>query len=103
MKADEIREGDPEDMLIMYTTFGTFGKIPQESNPLELSFDFMTVYGKPYSETIEIAPVFETEDAILRQWLLIEKVIEIPEPPKSANGFDPGLKEWNEEHIDIII
>ena len=103
VKADEIREGDPEDMLIMYTTFGTFGKIPQESNPLELSFDFMTVYGKPYSETIEIAPVFETEDAILRQWLLIEKVIEIPEPPKSANGFDPGLKEWNEEHIDIII
>lgn len=101
-KTSEVKAGE-EDIMVIYNTFGTFGKIPQSSNPLEITFDFMTVYGTPYTETLEIEPVFQTEDAIKRQWLLIEKTIVIPEPPRTSGGFNPAVEDWGDKHIDILI
>lgn len=91
---------------ILYTTFSTFGKLPEEINNLEMTFDFMTTYGKPYSETIDITPVFSTPEAREKQWLLLDHTIRIPEPPPSeggGGGFSPGVGEWKDVETDIII
>ena len=64
----------------------------------------MTVYGKPYYETIDITDVFSTPEALEHQWLLIDKTIVIPDPPPSAGGgFNPGVDEWGDIHTDITI
>ena len=93
-----------DDEAIIYTTFGTFGKLPDAENELEITFDFLTVYGKAHSETIDITDVFATPEAKNQQWLLLDHVIVIPEPPKSSGGgFAPSLDEWGDITTDIII
>lgn len=105
MEAKDLEnEEDAEDLVVLYTTFSTFGKIPSATNNLEITFDFMTVYGEPYYERIDITDVFSTPEALEHQWLLIDKTIVIPEPPPSAGGgFNPGVDEWGDVNTDIII
>ena len=105
VRAVKSGSSDPaSDEVLLYTTFGTFGNIPSAPNRLEITFDFTTVYGKPYYETFDITDLFLTEDAIVRQWLLIDKTIVIPDPPKgSSGGFRPGVDEWGDVYTDIII
>ena len=99
-----IVRGDDGSEVTVYTTFNTFGKIPEMSNHLEITFDFLTVYGKPYSETLDITDVFATDDAKKHRWLLIDHTIVIPEPPKvGGGGFDPGLEDWSDIEQDMII
>lgn len=93
-----------DDTVMLYTTFGTFGKLPSVQSSLEITFDFMTVYGDPYYETIDLTGLFSTQDAIEHQWLLIDKEIDIPDPPPSAGGgFNPGVDEWGDVKTDITI
>lgn len=96
-----------EDEAIIYTTFGTFGKLPETENELEITFDFLTVYGKAHSETINITDVFADPEAIEHQWLLIDHLIEIPEPPPmegaEGSGFKPSVGPWGDVESDIII
>lgn len=93
-----------EEEVILYTTFSTFGKIPEEENNLQMTFDFLTIYGKPYSETLDITEVFHTEEAIEHQWLLIDHLIEIPEPPpQTGGGLSPTVGNFDEIHTEIII
>jgi len=95
-----------DDTALIYTTFGTFGKLPDADNELEITFDFLTVYGKPYSETINITDVFNTPEAKEHQWLLLDHVITIPEPPPSSGssgGFQPSVDEWSDVESDIVI
>ena len=71
-----------------------------------MTFDFMTTYGKPYSETIDITPVFSTPEAREKQWLLLDHTIKIPEPPPSegsGGGMNPSVGEFEEVETDIII
>lgn len=105
MEARDLEnEEDAEDLVVLYTTFSTFGKIPSATNNLEITFDFMTVYGEPYYERIDITDVFSTPEALEHQWLLIDKTIVIPEPPPSAGGgFNPGVDEWGDVNTDITI
>lgn len=92
------------DEAIIYTTFNTFGKIPEMENELEITFDFLTVYGDPYSESIDISEIFNTKEAIENQWLIIDRTIVIPEPPKIKDeGMKPGLDDWQDVETDIII
>ena len=94
------------DVATIYTTFSTFGKLPDEENELEITFDFLTTYGKPYSETIDVTELFSTPEAVEHQWLLIDHVIEIPEPPEdetAGGGFTPSVDEWGDVETDIII
>lgn len=89
---------------VIYTTFGTFGKLPDENNRLEITFDFMTVYGKPFTASFDITDLFYTKDAIEHQWLLIDETIVIPDPPEvGGGGFIPGVDEWGDVNTDIII
>lgn len=92
------------DEAVIYATFNTFGKIPEAENELEITFDFLTVYGEPYSEAIDISDIFSTKEAIENQWLIIDRTIVIPEPPKIKDeGMKPSLDDWTDVETDIII
>lgn len=100
----EMIHEEHSDESIIYTTFSTFGKIPDETNELEITFDFLTIYGEPYSETLDISELFNTKEAKENQWLLIDHTIVIPEPPEiKDDGFKPGLDDWKDIETDIII
>ena len=99
---------DNEEEDILYATFNTFGRIPDLDSELEMTFDFITTYGSHYSEKIDITDKFEEEDAIERQWIIIDKTITIPEPPEGSTGggnggFKPGVRPWEDIETDIKI
>ncbi len=99
-----LSKATAEEEVLLYTTFNTFGKIPDEDNRLQMTFDFLTIYGKPYSTTLDITDVFYTEEAIEHQWLLIDHLIEIPEPPpQTGGGLSPSVGKFDEIYTDIII
>lgn len=86
-----------ENKEVLCTLFNTFGKT-QNASELTVRFDIITSDGTRYVKTLDIEPVFHTEDAIERHWLLIDYVLDIPEPHKPGGGFDPGMTEWDEIH-----
>ncbi len=102
----EMAHTEPEnDEAVLYTTFHTFGKLEDLASELELSFDIITTDGRGHVVSLDITDEFYTEDAIERQWILIDKVIEIPKPVEEGNGggFSPGLDDWENVDVDIII
>ena len=101
-----VKSEDDDSVVTIYTTFSTFGKIPDVTNELEITFDFMTVYGESHSETLDVTEVFSEDVAIDNQWLLLNHTIEIPEPPPSTGGgggFSPGVEDWGDVNADITI
>lgn len=100
-----IENAGSDSTVILYTTFNTFGKIPDLKNKLQITFDFITVYGKSYSETFDITPAFHTPEGINNQWLLIDRIIEIPAPPPvtGSGGFKPVVDDWGDINEDINI
>ena len=52
-----------------------------------------------------MTPIFETEDARERHWLLIDEVWEIPAPENpddgKEGGFSPSVDDWDD--IEEII
>jgi len=97
---DPRLDGSNKDVLC--TLFNTFGKIDAVSN-LTVRFDIITHDGTQFVKTLDIDPVFLTEDARKRHWLLIDYVLDIPEPRHPGGGFDPSITEWDEIHDDIEI
>ena len=101
---DKARLADDETYI--YTTFGMFGRAEGEDNALEVTFDFVTTYGVPYSITLDISADFEKPDAVERQWLLLDHEITIPDPPPGSNtggGFQPSVDDWDDIETDIVI
>ena len=95
---------DSDDTDIVYATFSTFGRLPGATNNLQVTFDFVTTYGTNYCETLDISQKFDEEDALKHQWILLDVVIEIPEPPEiGGGGFNPGVGEWDDIETDLII
>lgn len=98
-----------DDVAVIYTTFGMFGRIEDMDSVLELTFDFMTTYGVPYTTTLNISADFDAPEAIEHQWLLLDEMITIPDPPPSTGdnntggGFQPSVDEWDDVESDIII
>lgn len=104
--ASGISSKASSDEVLIYTTFNTFGKLPDAANNLEITFDFLTVYGKPYSATFDITDEFHTPEAIEHHWLLLDQTIEIPEPPEggdSGGGFTPSVDDWSDVETDIVM
>lgn len=93
------------DYHCIYTTFGTFGRLPGADNKLSASFEFVTTYGKQVDTTFNIALEFLKEDAIDRQWLLLDCEINIPPPEPGPNpgggGFTPSVGDWGDVNTDI--
>lgn len=93
-----------KDYRCIYSTFGTFGRLPGADNLLQASFEFTTTYGRQVDTTFNIALEFQKEDAIKHQWLLLDFEIEIPEPPPGGDesgGLKPGVDDW--ENVDSRI
>lgn len=105
LTAGITKNASEDDVVTLYTTFSTFGKLPEAKNKLEITFDFLTTYGKPYSETLDITDLFFTKEAIENQWLLIDHTIVIPDPPSvgGGGGLQPDVEDWGDIETDIII
>ncbi len=90
---------------ILYTTFSTFGKLPAETNILNLSFAIVTTAGQMLVADIDITDEFYKPDAVNHQWILLDKVIELtgPEIGEGGGGFVPGVNDWADVSTDIII
>lgn len=89
----------------IYTTFSTFGKIPDIQSLYNITFEFVKESGETQSVTIDITDLFKTKDAIENQWLLIDKEIEITPPQDFGDdgGFTPGVDDWEDNETDVII
>ena len=89
--------------MVLCAVFNTFGRIDDIPSELYVTFTALTKDGKTHQKVVNMAPVFETEDARLRNWLLIDEVWEIPAIPPSEmeGGFGPMVNAW--EDIEEII
>lgn len=88
----------------IYTTFHTFGKLPDRDNKLAITFDIRTTDGRAMTTTLDITDKFSEPDAIEHQWLLLDQVLIIPEPENpDGGGFVPGVDDWDDIETDIII
>lgn len=113
--SDEMISGaQPTDPVkgVMYSNFGTFGKLESMNNELEMSFDVITTDGRKLSYKLDITHKFYEDDAIRHQWIIIRDAIVIPPPdPNDPNnpggngsgGFIPNVDEWQDIETEIII
>lgn len=94
-------EGKSEDVLC--AVFNTFGKIPDAESQLHATLSVLTRDGKSHQKVIDMTPIFQTEDARERHWLLIDEEWEIPAPisSDSGGGFTPNVDDW--EDVDEVI
>jgi hypothetical protein len=85
--------------------FNTFGKIPDAESKMHLTLSILTRDGETHQKVIDMTHIFESEDARLRHWLLIDEAWEIPTPINSGGGggFQPSVDDWDdiEEVIPI--
>ena len=92
----------------MYTTFNTFGRLPDSENGLTITFDFLTTHGGSHTQTIDITEEFNSPEAQDKHWIIVDDVIELPEPPEYPNdhtggGFKPSVGDWVDIESEIII
>ena len=105
----KTKDGQTEEPseAVMYTTFNTFGKLPDSDSRLTITFDFITTHGGSHTQTIDITDEFNTSQAQNQQWILVDEVIELPKPTVNPNnsggGFKPSVKDWEDVNAEIII
>lgn len=89
----------------IYTTFGTFGCLPDKNKNLSVSLEFVTTYGVQIDTTFNLSTEFLKTDAIERQWILPDFEIKIPEPPdqRAGGGMAPSVDDWGEVNNDLDI
>ena len=98
-------KGSEEMTTIGYGTFNTFGKLPEVEGYIEITFEFHTTDNKVQTETIRVTDMFETEQVKEKQWIIIDKVIEIVPPVggEISGGMNPGVGEWQQIEGQITI
>ena len=103
-------DGDNKDVLC--AVFNTFGKIKDSSSNLYVTFNVYDSAGNLLQYTANMDAIFNTEEAILYHWLIIDDsylVIDIPDPqggdkPSNAGGgFQPQVDDWQEETGEITL
>lgn len=92
--------GDNKSSAILYATFNTFGKLPDEQNLYTLNFEFTRTDGSSQVESIDITSMFDEPIVKNERWILLETEIEIT-PPISSGGMTPGVDEWADVWTDI--
>lgn len=100
-----VRKGGTEMATIGYSTFNTFGKLPDVEGYIEITFEFHTTDNRVQTEVIRVTDMFETEQVKEKQWIIIDKVIEIipPEGEEAGEGMKPGVNEWEELEGEITL
>ena len=102
---DERIEGEHKEVFC--TLFNTFGRNPNAASELSITLTALGRDGTKHEKVIDMTPIFETEDARERHWLLIDEVWEIPAPENpddgEEGGFSPSVDDWDdiEEVIPI--
>lgn len=106
VKSTDFRfPGENKDVLC--AVFNTFGKIPDATSNLHVTFNVIDVAGNLQQRDINLDTVFKSQDAIEHHWLLIDEtwVIQKPDdtPQNSGGGFKPVVDDWEEEQADIVL
>lgn len=102
----ELDKGEPvaDNEAYIYATFHTFGKLPDADNELSVTFDLKTKDGRYLTTTLDITDKFSEPDAVERQWILLDHVLNIPDmEPSDDGGFAPGVNDWEDIETDIEI
>lgn len=99
--SSKARSGD--NVHVAYASFNTFGKLPETEGYIEITFEFNTIYGTTQTEVIHVTDMFETEQVKEKQWIIIDKTIEIIPPEGATGGLAPGVNEWEEIRGEITI
>ncbi len=99
---ERITEGNNE---VLCALFNTFGSIPDAASELHVTLTVLGRDGTKHEKVIDMKPIFASEDARERHWLLIDEVWEIPKPEseEEESGFAPKVDDWDdiEEVIQI--
>lgn len=91
-----------ENKDVLCAHFNTFGRIPDQASELQINLTVLARDGSKYEKVIDMTPIFATEDARERHWLLIDEVWEIPKPQGDDDGgFTPAVDDWDD--IEEII
>ena len=106
-----LKSQDPrlpgENKDVLCAVFNTFGKIPEATSNLHVTFNVVDVAGNLQQKDINLDTVFKSQDAIEHHWLLIDEtwVIQKPDdtPQNSGGGFRPVVDDWEEEQADIVL
>lgn len=97
---------EEEEKEVLCALFNTFGRIPSAESELHITLSVLGRDGTKHEKEIDMAPIFASEDARERHWLLIDEVWEIPPPVTNddeSGGFRPEVDDWDdiEEVIPI--
>ena len=98
-----VRDGTGN-TAILYTTFNTFGKVPNVTTSLTLNIEFSRSDGTTQVEEIDITSMFDTPMVRENQWILIDHEIVITPPEDGvAGGVDLGVDKWEDIQTEIYI
>ena len=86
---------------VLYTTFNTFGKLPEAPSVYTLNFEFIKTDGSSQVEKLEITPLFDTPQVREEQWILLDHEIVITPPDGAAGGMTPGVDDWEDVTTDV--
>lgn len=96
---ERITEGNNE---VLCALFNTFGSIPDAASELHVTLTVLGRDGTKHEKVVDMTPIFASEDARERHWLLIDEVWEIPKPEsEEEGGFTPKVDDWDD--IEEII
>ena len=88
---------------VMYTTFATFGKIENMTSILAIDFEFTKSDGSTQVEKIDITDEFKTQMAIEKQWILLDREIEIVPPIGGSGGMEPSVEGWKDIEGTVVM
>lgn len=89
----------------LYTTFNTFGKLPEIPSHFTITFEFMKRDGSSQMEVFDITDMFDTPLVKDQQWILVDHEIELtpPEGTPIDGGLTPGVEKWTDIESEILL
>ncbi len=101
-----LMKSEDDGVPVICNIFNTFGHIDGLDNKLVVTFDVRTKDGRSSQHSFDITDIFKTEDAVERNWLLIDEtiVIDPPENPVTGGGgMAPSVEDWDNEKYEIFL
>jgi hypothetical protein len=103
---DEALAGENKDVLC--AVFNTFGKIPEVTSDLLVTFNITDTAGNLRQYPVNLDKVFDSELCHLYHWLIIDDyIIEVPDPGPAptpgGGGFQPQVDDWVEEEGTMVL